>query len=282
MNTTKVLVMGGNGQLGNALRGVFPDAEFVDREEFDITDPSTYQQFKWSQYDTIINAAAYTAVDAAETPEGRRAAWSINATAVKLMSAVANEHGHILVHISSDYVFDGATTPHTEHEPFSPLSVYGQTKAAGDIAASGAQKHYIIRTSWVIGEGNNFVRTMKSLANKGIKPSVVNDQVGRLTFTKTLAEGIKHLLDSTMAYGTYNLTNTGDSVSWADIAKVVYEASGASEQDVTGVSTDEYYQGKDGIAPRPLQSTLDLAKIESTGFKPAAWQDELVNYMQQL
>src|SRR5690606_38708788 len=150
----------------------------------------------------------------------------------------------------SDYVFDGTANPHTEDESFSPLSVYGASKAAGDIAAASTPKHYILRTSWVIGEGKNFVLTMKSLAERGVKPSVVNDQIGRLTFTSDLAAAIKHLLDTNPEYGTYNLTNSGEPASWADIAALVYEHTGHNPDDVTGVTTAEYYAGKDNIAPR--------------------------------
>src|SRR5690606_31770378 len=110
-----------------------------------------------------------------------------------------------------------------------------------------------------------FVRTMKGLADKGVQPSVVNDQVGRLTFTEDLANAAAHLVNTESEYGTYNVSNEGESASWADIAQLVYEKSGGTAADVTGVSTEKYYEGKDGIAPRPLQSTLSLDKIKATG-----------------
>lgn len=282
MKPRRVLIAGANGQLGTALRELYPNAEFVDRDEFDLTDPSAYKTKNWKQYSTIINAAAYTAVDGAETPEGRELAWNINARAVQHLAQVAIENDLTLIHVSSDYVFDGTKEVHTEEEGFSPLGVYAQTKAAGDIAASLVPQHYIVRTSWVIGEGNNFVKTMKSLADKRVKPSVVNDQIGRLTFTSTLARGIKYLLDIKPPYGTYNLSNEGDSVSWAGIAKEVYALCGKSSDDVTGVTTAQYYEGKENISPRPLQSTLALEKIKSTGFEPSDWREELTSYMQQL
>ncbi len=275
----RVLVTGANGQLGRALRNEFPDAEFVTREELDITNPDISSARRWRDYSTIINAAAYTAVDTAETPEGRRDAWSANSTAVANLAKISTEFSITLVHISSDYVFDGTHEIHSEDETFAPLGVYGQTKAAGDIATSTSPRHYIIRTGWVIGEGKNFVLTMKSLADRDIKPSVVDDQVGRLTFTSDIAKGIKHLIDTNSAYGTYNLTNDGDSASWATIAKEVYELSGKSADDVTPVTTEVYYEGKEGIAPRPLQSTLNLAKIKSTGFTPREWKLALHDYL---
>lgn len=282
MNTSSIIIVGAKGQLGTALQKLYPEAIAVDSDKLDITSPEQVQAFDWEGVTVILNAAAYTAVDAAETPEGRRIAWAVNATAVRHLAEVAIQHDITLVHISSDYVFDGTIESHTESEAFSPLGVYAQTKAAGDIACSLAPKHYIIRTSWVIGDGNNFVKTMKSLADKGIKPSVVNDQIGRLTFTHTLAEVMKHLLDTNAAFGTYNLSNSGEPASWADIAKKVYQLSGHSSEEVTGVTTQDYYAGKTGISPRPLNSTLDISKIESIGFYPISWDTELSNYMQQL
>lgn len=279
MKPRRTLVTGAHGQLGQALQKEFPNAEFADRETLDITSPDLRTARSWRQYDTIINAAAYTAVDNAETAEGRQAAWKINSDAVANLARVANEFNVTLVHISSDYVFDGTKEAYAEDDDFCPLGVYGQTKAAGDIATSIAKKHYIVRTSWVIGEGNNFVRTMKSLAERDIKPSVVNDQIGRLTFTDDLAKGIKHLVETKAEFGTYNLTGDGESASWADIAKLVYEKVGKSADDVTPVTTEEYYKGKESISPRPLQSTLSLDKIKATGFTPSDWKQALSDYL---
>ncbi len=275
----KILITGANGQLGQALKTEFPNAEFVDRAEFDIADTSTWGNKHWKDYGVIVNAAAYTAVDGAETSEGRTDAWKVNATAVQNLARVSTENDITLVHVSSDYVFDGTKETHDESEAFSPLNVYGQTKAAGDLIVATVPRHYIVRTTWVVGEGNNFINIMKSLAEKGVKPNVVNDQIGRLTFTEDLAKGIKHLLDTSAKFGTYNLTNDGESVSWADIAKKTFELTGHNPDDVSGVSTEEYYKGKEGIAPRPLQSTLKLDKIQSTGFAPRGWDSALEEYL---
>lgn len=278
----KVLITGAYGQLGKELQALFPGADCVDRDALDISSPEVFSARRWRDYSLILNAAAYTNVDGAETPEGRVDSWRANATAVANLARIATENSITLVHISSDYVFDGAQDPHTEEEPFSPLGVYGQSKAAGDIAASLVQKHYTLRTSWVIGKGNNFVRTMKSLAEKDVKPSVVNDQIGRLTFTEDLARAAKHLIDTKAEYGTYNLSNEGDAVSWADIAADVFELAGHDRNDVTGISTEEYFKGKEGIAPRPLHSTLSLDKIKATGFMPREWKDALNAYWAEL
>ncbi|WP_370541420.1 sugar nucleotide-binding protein [Agreia sp. COWG] len=278
MKPSRTLVLGAGGQLGLALRAEFPDAEFVSRAEFDVSDPAAYASKHWGDYDTIINAAAYTKVDEAETATGRPDAWAGNVSAVALLAQVATANGLILVHVSSDYVFDGTADSHTEDEPFSPLGVYGQTKAAGDALVSTVPRHYIVRTSWVIGEGNNFVRTMASLAERGIAPSVVNDQIGRLTFTTDLAAGIRHLLSAKAAFGTYNLSNAGEPLSWAAIAARVYELTGRSAADVTGVSTEQYFKGK-SVAPRPLGSVLSLDKITATGFVPRDADEALREYL---
>lgn len=276
----KILVTGANGQLGRALRKEFPNAEFVSREEFDITNPSILTARRWRDYNTIINAAAYTAVDQAETPEGRKEAWKTNGTAISHLAQVATENNLTLVHVSSEYVFDGMIENHDEDETLSPLGVYAQTKAASDIAATATPKHYVVRTSWVIGDGNNFVRTMKSLAEKGIKPSVVDDQIGRLTFTEDLVKGIRHLLETKATYGVYNLSNDGQPTSWAEIAKIVFEQSGKPASDVTPVKTADYFKDKPQAAPRPLQSTLNLAKIKATGFAPRDWRKVLSDYLE--
>jgi dTDP-4-dehydrorhamnose 3,5-epimerase/reductase len=280
----KTLILGAGGQLGRALRAEFGDAshiEYATRADLDITDPDLASARRWRDYDTIINASAYTAVDTAETPDGRAAAWAANATAA--LARVAAGNGITLVHVSSDYVYDGEKPgPYTESDPVSPLGVYGQTKAAGDTAAATAPRHYIVRTSWVIGEGNNFVRTMASLAQRGIDPAVVDDQVGRLTFTADIAAGIRHLIESDARYGIYNLTGTGRPTSWADIARTVYELTGHDPARVTGVSTDEYFAGSSGpVAPRPRNSVLDLTRIEATSFTSAASLESLAAYLAQ-
>jgi dTDP-4-dehydrorhamnose 3,5-epimerase len=280
MKDSEIFIVGAKGQLGLALQAKYPGAQSADIGELDITSRESVESFDWSGIKVILNAAAYTNVDGAETPEGRVAAWNVNASAVANLVRVATAHDMTLVHVSTDYVFDGTRNPHTETEPFSPLSVYGQTKAAGDITVGLTPKHYILRTSWVIGEGKNFVRTMLSLGEKGIAPTVVADQIGRLTFTSTLVGAIHHLLSTQSPYGTYNVTNSGESASWADITRQIFKLAGY-KLTVTDTTTDEYYAGKPGIAPRPLQSTLDLSKIEGTGFHSTDWLNDLETYVKK-
>ncbi|MBU4186794.1 MAG: bifunctional dTDP-4-dehydrorhamnose 3,5-epimerase family protein/NAD(P)-dependent oxidoreductase [Propionicimonas sp.] len=284
-NTTPVppkrtLIVGANGQLGRALRALLPEADGVDLPDFDVSDAAALASYPWAGVGTIINASAYTAVDAAETPEGRLACWRANVTGVANLTRTATEHRLKLVHVSSDYVFDGTAELHSEDEPFSPLGVYGQTKAAGDALVAQAPQHYLLRTSWVIGAGHNFVRTMAELAAKGVSPTVVDDQYGRLTFTTDLAAAIVHLLSTGAAPGTYNFTNPGPVASWCDIAREVFTRSGRAAADVSGTTTQAYAAGK-LAAPRPANSALDLTKIEAAGFSAPSWLERLDGYLQE-
>ncbi|MEE1617826.1 bifunctional dTDP-4-dehydrorhamnose 3,5-epimerase family protein/NAD(P)-dependent oxidoreductase [Brachybacterium sp. J153] len=278
----RTLVVGANGQLGRALAKRWadrPDVDFVGRDRLDIASAESVGDFDFAPYGVIVNAAAYTAVDLAETPQGRRDAWATNVDGVARLVEAARAQRATMVHVSSDYVFDGTIEVHTEDEPLSPLGVYGQTKAAGDRLAQILPDHYIVRTSWVIGEGKNFVSTMKNLAERGIDPSVVDDQIGRLTFTDDLAAGIEHLLAVRPAAGVYNLSAAGEPLSWAGIAKQVFALAGHDSERVTPVATADYYavqgraEGDGTIAPRPRGSALDLARLEATGF---AVRDQLV------
>lgn len=280
----KTLVLGAAGQLGVALRTSLGDAahiEYATRADLDVTSPDLASARRWRDYGTIINAAAYTAVDTAETPQGRAAAWQANAASVAALARIADEHGITLVHVSSDYVFDGTDDgAYTEDAPFAPLGVYGQTKAAGDIAAATAARHYIVRTSWVIGEGKNFIRTMASLAARGIDPSVVSDQVGRLSFTDDIAAAIVHLVGTGAPHGTYNVTSSGSVRSWADIAREVFRLTGNDPARVSDVTTDAYFAGAAApVAPRPLNSVLDLTKITAAGFTPRDGAEALSEYL---
>lgn len=281
MDDSKIFIVGANGQLGTALRGQYPNAKYADIGELDITNKASVDAFDWSGIEIILNAAAYTNVDGAETNEGRVAAWKVNAQAIQYLAHQAQKNDMTFVHISSDYVFDGTIVPHTEDEPLSPLSVYGASKAAGDLLVGQLGKHYLLRTTWVIGEGKNFVRTMLGLAEKNISPTVVADQVGRLTFTSELVRAIDHLLATNAPYGTYNVTNTGDNKSWADITRDIFALAGRDDLTVTDTTTAEYFAGKEGIAPRPLGSEMDLTKLQSTGFSSRDWYDDLQEYVRK-
>jgi dTDP-4-dehydrorhamnose reductase len=278
---SEILIIGSNGQLGLALQEKYPNAASVDSDKLDITNSVAVDSFDWQDIKCIINAAGYTNVDGAETEEGKKLSWAVNDQGVKNLSEIATKHGITLVHISTDYVFDGTKSPHKEDELPSPLSEYGKSKAAGDKHVGKVPKHYLIRTSWVVGEGKNFIRTIMALAGKNVSPSVVSDQVGRLTFTGTLTAAINHLLINECKYGTYNVSNSGTPASWADITRKIFTGLGRDDLAVTDTTTEKYYKGKDNIAPRPLNSVLDLSKMENTGFEFTDWQEELVKYIKK-
>lgn len=278
MDDSSILIIGANGQLGTALQQQYPGAQAVDSDGLDITDAAQVAGFNWDGIKTILNAAAYTNVDGAETPDGRAIAWRVNAVGAANLARIAIERGLTLVHLSTDYVFDGRQDQHAEDEDFSPLGVYAQTKAAGDIAVSLAPQHYILRTSWVIGDGPNFVRTMLGLGQKGVSPTVVADQIGRLTFTAELVKAIEHMLSHRPDYGTYNVSNGGEAVSWADITREIFQQAGYN-LTVTDTTTAEYYQTKPEAAPRPLLSILKLDKLQATGFVSTDWHEDLKTYI---
>ena len=181
--------------------------------------------------------------------------------------------------------FDFSDPAQYDRFDWSLYGTYGQSKAAGDIAVANAPRHYILRSSWVIGEGRNFVKTMMGLSDRVAKGelervTVVDDQYGRLTFTRDMAEAIFHLLDGGAAYGTYDLTGSGAVKSWADIAREVFDLSNGNGGKVKPISTAEYFaNAKVPVSPRPTYSALDLAKIEATGLDVPDWEESLKAYV---
>ncbi|WP_336650199.1 sugar nucleotide-binding protein [Kocuria rosea] len=275
-----VLVVGRTGQLGRALGALLAERglphRVLGREELDLAVPAGWPEALRTgdglrRYRAVVNTAAHTAVDEAETPGGRTAAWAANATGTAALAAACAAAGVPLLHVSTDYVFDGSLPLGQEYlvdAPVGPLSVYGQSKAAGEIAVRALPRHWIVRASWVIGDGRNFVSVMAELAARGVNPRVVDDQVGRLTFVEDLAAGILHLVEHSAPYGTYHLTGAGEPLSWAGVARRVFELSGADPDRVHPVSTAEYAADRAGVAPRPRNSVLDLSALRSTGFEP--------------
>lgn len=280
----RILVLGGSGQLGRELvarRDELRDLGPVDvrsRAQFDLADPDAVDGVNWGDYDTVINAAAFTGVDAAETPDGRKTAWAVNAVGVAALASACARHGVRLVNVSSDYVFDGGTPEHCEDEPFSPLGVYGQSKAAGDVSVMTVPRHWILRTSWVVGDGPNFVKTMMDLARRQVDPVVVSDQFGRLTFTAQIVDALVHLMRVKAPDGVYNVSNAGDPVSWSEIARRTFELVEADPARVTETTSAEYARGK-ALAPRPARSDFDLTRIRSTGLELRDQFDALAEYV---
>ena len=278
MDNSKIFIVGANGQLGTALRAQYPGSQFADIAELDITSRESVENFDWTGIKVILNAAAYTNVDGAETPEGADIAWAVNDKALDHLASVAKQHDMTLVHISTAYVFDGTKEIYTEDDTPNPLGVYAKSKTAGDKRVVETQKHYIIRTDSVIGDGKNFVRTMLGLAENGVNPTVVADQIIRPTFTSVLVKAIDFLLTSKAPFGIYNVTNEGPQISWADFTREIFTKAHVTAT-VTDTSLAAYASSKPGIAPRPLHSVLDLRKIEKLGFTPNDWRDDLNDYI---
>ena len=282
MPPPSVLVLGARGQLGRALCSLMPHAHGVDQAHMDLSDAEAVARWPWADYDHVINAAAFTAVDDAETIEGRRVAWVLNASVPAQLAQLADLHRFRLVHVSTDYVFDGTLDRlYTEDDPVCPLGIYGQTKAAGELAVLAARRHHVVRTSRVVGEGHNFVRTMADLADHGVSPEVVDDQRARLTFADELARAIDHLLISGADPGLYHVTNAGPVASFCDVARRVFEVCGRDPDDVTPVTTEQYNAGR-RAAPRPLNSALDLSRMRASGFEPEDAEPVLDRYLASL
>lgn len=273
----RALILGAGGQVGRALAAALPTATALSRGAFDIADPA---ELDWASYDVVVNAGAFTDVDGAETTDGRVAAWRANATGPAALAEIARRNRLTLVHLSSEYVFDGTSgRPYLEDDAVAPLSAYGASKAGGDVAVRGVERHYLLRPTWVVGEGRNFVRTMLALAARGIAPTVVDDQIGRPTFAPDLAAAIVGLVTTQAPFGSYHVTGGGQPASWAEVAREVYRLSGHSGLTVTGTTTDAYFADRPQAARRPLNSVLDTSKAEKAGVAMPDWRTRLASYV---
>ena len=260
-----VLVIGASGQLGRALRPLLPDARFADRE-LDVTSREALEAYDWAGVTAVVNAAAHTAVDAADADP--LAAWDVNATGVAHLAWHARRRDVPLVHVSTDYVLRGDHAGDAPVEtPLDPLQAYGVSKAAGELAARLAPRAYVVRTSWLFGDGPNFVRTMLRLAREREEVRVVDDQVGRPTYAVDLAQALVRLLDGDLPPGTYHATGGGPEVSWAGFAAAVLEGTGCR---VVPVSTREYALG----VARPARSTLAPGPLQLRD-----WRAALADYL---
>lgn len=275
----RALVLGAGGQVGRALVAALPGATALRHADLDVAEAED-ATIDWPAYDTVVNAAAFTDVDGAETAEGRPAAWRANAAGPAALAAICRSTGATLVHLSTEYVFDGrSSTPYTEDAPVAPLSAYGASKAAGDVAVGALERHYLVRPTWVVGEGRNFVRTMLGLAEKGVQPTVVDDQIGRPTFATDLAAAIVHLVADGAPFGSYHVTGGGEPASWAEVARTTFALAGHGDLRVTGTSTAEYFADKPHAAPRPRRSVLDLSRAAAAGVPLPDWRERLAEYV---
>ena len=280
-----VLVTGANGQLGQAIQSVvgnFPSIDFVfcSSSELNITDKNNCETiFEKYKPQFCINAAAYTAVDKAESEPEK--AYAINVTGAQNLAAVCKSNDTILLHVSTDFVFDGlATQPYLEEDVPNPTGVYGVTKLQGEQAIQNTwEKHFIIRTSWVYSQfANNFMKTMLRLASERDSLSVVSDQIGTPTNAVDLAECLLTIIstqhptsNNQHPYGIYNFSNEGEC-SWYDFAAEIFKVNNISIH-LQPIPTTAYPTP----AKRPAYSVLDKSKIKSLfGVEVKDWKESLI------
>ena len=280
-----ILVTGANGQLGNEMRRVSLQSSdcyiFTDVAELDITNLEAVRSMVAEQkVEVIVNCAAYTAVDKAE--EDETMAYLLNATAVANLATAAKEHGATLIHVSTDYVFDGkGCRPYTEEQPTSPTSVYGRTKLQGEEAAAESGCNYLIfRTAWLYSPfGRNFVKTMRTLTAERDSLKVVFDQVGSPTYAGDLAALIVKIIDERALNhcGVYHYSNEG-VCSWYDFAREICEMSG-NKCNVESCHSDEF----PSKVARPAYSVLDKSKVKATfGVSVPHWKVSLAKCIEEL
>jgi len=277
----KIFITGCNGQLGRALNKIYEKDEQVklintDVEQLDITNiAQVVTMITQEKPDVIVNCAAHTGVDSCETDIEN--AYKINAIGARNLSIAAAKVGAKMVHISTDYVFDGnGTEAYSEFAKTNPQGVYGKTKLAGEkFVEQFAQKYFIIRTAWLYGEGKNFVKTMLKLSETNQIISVVDDQFGTPTSTKEVAKMIKHLIP-TDNYGLFHGTCEG-SCSWAEFAKEIFRLA-QKNVEVKGIPTTEYPTP----AKRPAFSVLNNTLLQlTTDFKFCNWEKAIAEYIEE-
>jgi dTDP-4-dehydrorhamnose reductase len=284
----RILVVGRVGQLGSALSEVLPkryETKFLDQPNIDLATPSSLREIVLSLRPAIvINAAAYTAVDRAESEAAL--AHTINAEAPCVMASACKEIDAVFIHYSTDFVFDGASgAPYTENSPTAPASVYGQSKLAGEEAiAAATERHVILRTAWLFSSvGHNFLKTMLGLAEGGSEIRVVADQVGSPTYawdlaqvTRSIVEGLAKGNDD--SFGLYHAVN-GGVTSWHGFATKIFDLMGWKEVRVRAISTEEYPTP----APRPRFSALSCERLRQTfDLTLPDWQDAVARCLQRL
>lgn len=270
-----IVVVGANGMLGRDLMALLGDrARGVDIEDIDITSlESTERVLRTLHPSVVINCAAYTDVDGCETNVDM--AMQVNGEGVAHLAMSTRMIGATLVHVSTDYVFDGSKgSPYTEDDAPRPMSIYGESKLAGEMNAAFSPEHLIVRTQWLYGlHGKNFVETMLRLGAEKDELAVVDDQIGSPTWTVDLAKGIMALVDKGCR-GIYHAANS-EYCSWNDFAKAIFEEVGLAVS-VKPMTTEELNRP----ARRPLYSTLDCSKLKmDTGFRPQPWRDALRSYL---
>lgn len=294
----RILITGSKGQLGNELKrlletgkaeiGPVPseyneaNVDYVDYDALDITDAAAVELWMGEHaYDLVINCAAMTNVDGCEAAE--EAAFKVNAQGPENLARECEKQGAKFIQVSTDYVFPGIdATPRTEQDPTGPVSAYGRSKLAGELAVRKAcRKYFIVRTAWLYGYvGKNFVKTMLNLGKTKDEISVVNDQLGNPTSANDLAYEILKIA-LTDNYGVYHCTNEG-TCSWADFSKTIMEGAGLNCK-VNRCTSKEYKEMNPASANRPAYSSLENVHLKTTiGNEMRDWQNALKTYLKNL
>lgn len=279
----KIFVTGCNGQLGRAINVKYAnnaDIELIntDVDNLDITDiTAVCKVIEEVKPYAIINCAAHTAVDKCETDWDN--AYKINAVGPRNLAIAASKAGAKLVHVSTDYVFAGdAGEPYREYDNTNPVSAYGKTKLEGEkYVKEFCKEHFIVRTAWLYGDGNNFVKTMLRLAENNKEVNVVCDQIGSPTSTAVLADIIDNLV-FTENYGTFHGTCEG-VCSWADFAEEIFRLAGKSTK-VNHITSEQYAELFPNAAKRPAYSVLDNYMLRVTkGYVAKEWKKAIAEYI---
>ena len=282
----KILITGANGMLAKSVRKRLEKGNeliFTDVADLDITDEKAVLEYvKNVKPEYIINCAAYTAVDKAET--AGEIVEKINADGPKNLAKSAKENDSILIHISTDYVFGGdldISQEYKEDDPKKPVTAYGITKLHGEeYIEQNTDKYYIFRTAWLYGDGNNFVRTMLKLGETKDELNVVSDQHGSPTYAEDLANFIGEAIEKKIPYGIYHATNEGFT-TWYDFTKAIFEYAGIICQ-VNPVTTEKYIEMmKITQAKRPKNSQMSKEKLKAQGIEVPEWEDGLKRYLKE-
>ena len=280
----KILVTGSSGQLGQCLKQLLLSATdiscyFATREDLDITNSDEVQRFfSEHNFDYCINTAAYTNVEKAESEQ--KEAFLINAEGAYSLAKACKKHNVVLLHISTDYVFDGmAKTPYQEQDPTNPLNVYGASKLKGEQHIGDTwNKHFIIRTSWLYSQyGHNFLNSMLEFAEQKKALAITTQQTGTPTNANDLAQVLVTIIKTrNTRYGVYHFSNQGEA-TWYDFATAIFKATG--EIDTVNLAKTEHYAT---FAKRPVYSVLNCNKLKVTlGTQYKNWEDSLIHLIQK-
>lgn len=280
VNYMKVLVTGAAGQVGSEVTALLIEKKIeyiaLDHTDLDITNKNAVRAvFKGQNFTHVIHCAAYTDVNKAEKEKMK--CLTTNTDGTHNIAEVCREEDIVMIYVSTDYVFDGKKDrPYRESDKCRPLNYYGLTKLLGDGEVLRVPKKFIVRSSWIFGEGNNFVQTMLKLADNGKPIRVIDDQMGSPTYAKHLAVILVEMLFSDR-YGIFNVTNDG-YCTWYEFAKKIFELAGKNVE-VIPIATDEY----PSLAKRPLNSRLSKEKMLECGFTPLPeWESALKEYLEHI